>query len=563
MTSSHSINSIKITRILKSIIFLIITLLFFLSSCGGPKSSNNDRIIIGIPSDVQTINPMFAFNVIEGHLVDLLFLKPAMEIWNDSLGIIEFAPMLAKRWEWNEDSTSVTLYLRDNIFWSDKTLITVDDIIFSFGIYSDPTVESRFLGQFNKFNTIDGLQIDTGKTFEIISPRILTINFKKGAVPTLLDINLEILPKHVWSKYPREQIATAQENFEPVTSGPFKLSKWNRMSTIHLNIDSSSFLFNPDNISEIIFKVIPDYKSRIYQLKTGEIHLVDNIKSEDITEINAVDELKTVSLRGREYDYIGWNHIDPEALQQNKIIPNKYFSSPQIRKALTYAINRQEIVKSYLSEYGEVSKGPVSPMFKIYFDDSLPIDEYNPNKAREILKENGWFDNDNNGIIEKGDIEFKIELYYNSGNPRRDYAATIVKNNLTAIGIDVNIQLLESGAFIDRLMKGNFDAWISGWTIPVPIDLNPFWNSDRDIGIFNFSSYQRKDIDEILDSLTLRLRESKKIMLYKKLQSIFHADEPVTFLYWFDNIIAYNKRISKIKISQLGLVKNAWEWQVN
>jgi len=139
----------------------------------------------------------------------------------------------------------------------------------------------------------------------------------------------------------------------------------------------------------------------------------------------------------------------------------------------------------------------------------------------------------------------------------------LIKHNLTAIGIDVNIQILESGAFIDRLMRGNFDAWISGWTIPVPIDLNPFWNSDRDIGIFNFSSYQRKDIDEILDSLTLRLTESKKIMLYKKLQSIFYADEPVTFLYWFDNIIAYNKRISKIKISKLGLVKNAWEWQVN
>ena len=61
MTSSHSINSIKITRIFKSIIFLIITLLFFLSSCGGPKSSNNDRIIIGIPSDVQTDQKTLSF----------------------------------------------------------------------------------------------------------------------------------------------------------------------------------------------------------------------------------------------------------------------------------------------------------------------------------------------------------------------------------------------------------------------------------------------------------------------------------------------------------------------
>jgi peptide/nickel transport system substrate-binding protein len=335
------------------------------------------------------------------------------------------------------------------------------------------------------------------------------------------------------------------------------------MSAIHLDIDSSSFLFNPDNIQKIIFKVIPDYTSRINQLKTGEIDLVENIKSEDINEISASKELKTVSLRGREYDYIGWNHIDPKAFQQNQIIPNKYFSSPQIRKALTYAINRQEIVNSYLSGYAEVSKGPVSPMFKLYFDDSLVMDEYNPSKAREILKASGWVDKDNDGIIEKGDIEFIIDLYTNSGNPKREYVATIVKNNMHAIGIDVNIQILESGGFIDRLMKRNFDAWISGWTIPIPIDLNPFWNSDKDAGIFNFSTYQNNEKDEILDSLGLKLTEVKKIMLYKKLQRIFYEDEPVTFLYWFDNIITYNKRISNIKFSQLGLVKNAWEWKVN
>jgi len=557
------ISSKNMINIFKPVFFLLIIIFLLIASCDGQKSSTNNRLVIGIESDIQTFNPMFAYNVIEGHLVDLLYLKPAMEIWNDSIGIIEFEPMLAEKWEWNKDSTSITLYLRDNIYWSDKKPITVDDVVFSFEIYSDPKVDSRFLGQFYNFHTIDGLLIDSEKTFEVISPNILKINFLKNALPTLLNINLDIIPKHIWSKIPKEEIATAKENFEPVTSGPFKLSQWNRMSTIHLDIDSSSFLFSPDNINRIIFKVIPDYKSRIYQLKTGEIDLVENIKHEDLSELNADSELKTISLRGREYDYIGWNHVDPEAFQQNQIIPNKYFSSPQIRKALTYAIHRQEIVNSYLSEYGEVCKGPVSPMFKIYFDDSLEMDEYNPSKAREILKENGWVDSDNDGIVEKDDVEFKIELYTNSGNPRREYVATIVKNNLLAIGIDANIQILESGAFIDKLMKRNFDAWISGWTIPVPIDLYPFWYSDIEIGIFNFSTYQNKETDEILDSLALKLTEAKKVTLYKKLQRIFYDDEPVTFLYWFDNIITYNRRISKIKFSQLGLVNNAWEWQVN
>jgi len=119
------------------------------------------------------------------------------------------------------------------------------------------------------------------------------------------------------------------------------------------------------------------------------------------------------------------------------------------------------------------------------------------------------------------------------------------------------------GAFIERLMKRDFDAWIAGWTIPVPINLNPYWNSDAEIGFLNFSSYKEKEKDLILDSLQLRLTDSDKIRLYKKLQKIFFNDEPVTFLYWKDNIIAYNKRISRIKFSTLGLVKNAWEWRVD
>jgi len=549
--------------LLKAITLITITIILFSSGCSGPENSKKQRIVIGIQSDVQTISPIYAFNIIEGHLIDLLFLKPAMEIWNDSLGVIEFAPMLAEKWEWNADSSSITLYLRNNIYWSDGDPVTADDIIFSFDIYSDPKVESRFLGQFINFNTIDGLQIDIDKTFNVISPRVLTINFKEGASPSLMDINLEIVPKHIWSEYSREEISQAKTNFEPVTSGPFKLTKWERESQISLEIDSSSFLFNPENINEIIFKVIPDYKSRITQLKTGAIDLLDNVKSEDAAELKSFDELKVVSLRGRDYDYIGWNHIDPKEYQKSKIAPNKIFSSPQIRKALTLAVNREEILQSFIGEFGEVCKGPVSPMFKIYFNDSIPSDSYIPVKAKEILKQNGWSDTDNDGIVEKGDTEFKFDIYINSGNPRRSYVANVIKNNLKAMGVEANIQVIETSTFVDGLRNRNYDAWLAGWTIPIPIDLNPFWNSNQETGFLNFSTYKNTELDKFLIRLQERLPESEKTLIYKKIQKIIYNDEPVTFLYWFDNIVAYNQRITKIKFSMLGLVKNAWEWKVD
>jgi peptide/nickel transport system substrate-binding protein len=557
ISTSPSTSGKRIQLIL-SVSFLVIYFSFTLAGCSDQKEPGENKVVIGIQADVQTINPMYAFSLTEGNIVDLLFTKPAKESWNTTAGKIEFEPMLADKWEWNTDSTSIKFYLRDDIYWSDGTPITAYDIIFTFDVYSDPEVNSRFFGLFNDFYTKANMQIDTAKTFKLISPTELVINFPKDASPDFLDINLEILPKHIWSQYQREEFAHAEANFKPVTSGPFRLDKWEKEGFISLIRDSSSFLFDPDNIQKLIFKIIPDYKTRIIELKTGSIDLLDNIKSEDVNELIEEDHLKLVSLRGRDYDYIGWNHRDP-----GRAIPNKFFSSPEIRKAMSYAINRKEIIDSYLGEFGEISKGPVSPMFKLYYDSEGDIYEYNPALAKKILKENDWTDSDNNGILENGSLEFKFDIYLNSGNPRRSYVAQIVKNNLRAVGVEANIKELETGTFIDGLFNREYDAWIAGWTIPVPIDLNPYWNSDPDIGFLNFSAYRGDEKDAILGQLQENPPEKEKIRLYKNLQKIFHEDEPVTFLYWFDNIIVYSKKISRIDVSILGLVKNASEWSVN
>jgi peptide/nickel transport system substrate-binding protein len=539
-------------------ILILITWILIIFGCSEQKDSEAKKIVIGIQADVQTINPMYAFSLTEGNVVDLMFLKPAKEIWNKTLGKIEFGPMLAEKWEWNDDSTSITFYLRDDIYWSDGKPITAEDIIFSFDVYSDPEVNSRFFGLFDDFYLKDNNQIDTKKSFKTITPQKFIINFPKSASPDFLDLNLEIIPKHIWSEYKRNEFEQAEANFKPVTSGPFKIAKWEKETFISLVRDSSSFLFDPDQLQGIVFKVIPDYKTRIIELKTGSIDLLDNIKSEDISELTETDDLIITSLRGRDYDYIGWNHKD-----HDQDMPNRFFSSPEIRKAMSYAINRKEIIHSYLGEFGEICKGPVSPMFKTYYDSDVEIYEYNSALSKKILEENNWIDADNDGILEKGSLEFKFDIYLNSGNPRRNYVAQLIKNNLKAVGIESNIKELETGTFIEGLFNHEYDAWIAGWTIPVPIDLIPYWHSDPEIGFLNFSTYHGNEKDTILERLQKNLPEKEKVKLYKKLQKIFHVDEPVTFLYWFDNIIAYNKRISKIEFSILGLVKNASEWSVN
>jgi peptide/nickel transport system substrate-binding protein len=536
--------------------------LILLISCSQNSEKAKQVLVVGVSSDVATINPLYAFNLQEGHLVDLLFLKPALERWNDSLGVIEFKPLLAENWLINSDSNSITLNIRDNIYWSDGKPITTDDMIFSFDVYSDPKVNSRLFGMFDNFYQDKEYHIEINKAFRKNSDKSLTIFFKDFKSFTLLDINHSILPKHIYEGIKREDIETAELNFNPVTSGQFKLYKWDRDQKIHLRADSSCILFNPKNVQEIIFKIIPDEYSLITQLKKGEIDLVEDVSSEKVQELAQNKNIAVGSIKGRDYDYVGWNHIDPNAYSKKQNKPNKFFASPKTRKALSLAINRNEIFQSIIGKYGEIYDSPISPIFRQYFDSSLTKAEYNPSLAKKILQEEGWKDNNGDGILEKNNQQFSFKIYSNAGNSIRQYTGTIIKNNLKEVGIDADVVFIEKNELVDGLLSRKYDAWISGWSIEIPLKLDAYWSSNPEKAMLNFSGFYNQELENIFDDVKPAGSEEKKIASYKRVSEIFKENEPVTMLFWTHNIIGYNKRIKNIKFSPLGLFSNAWELRI-
>ena len=170
-----------------------------------------------------------------------------------------------------------------------------------------------------------------------------------------------------------------------------------------------------------------------------------------------------INLVGREYDYIGWNNIDPESFSEGKVIPNNFFGSSNVRKALSMAINRKEILEEYLQGLGELAASSVSPIFKSSYNNEVKPYEYNPDEAKKLLALEGWKDEDRNGILEKGKEEFKFKMYYPVGNPLREYAAVVVKNNLKSVGIEMIPEKMELGTFIDNLYERKLDSWVAGF----------------------------------------------------------------------------------------------------
>jgi len=542
-------------------------LLSFLSlliiSCDSKQSTNNNRIVIGISADVQMINSLFAFSYEESVIADLLYPGLLDFRWNSDRGELDIYPMIAESWQWSDDSSYINVLLRDDILWSDGEELTSADVIFSYDVYSDPDVQSRLFGIFDYFYTDENGKIDINKTFNVTSSNEFEIHFPENSIVDLVEVSVPIIPEHIYSNISRDQLGSDEVNFNCVSSGAFKFKKWDRNQTIILEADSNSFLFTSGQVAELIFRVIPDYTSRILQLKKGDIDLVELVKVEDMEELKAENNLSVINLVGREYDYIGWNNIDPKSFSAGMIKPHKLFGSSDVRKALTMAIDRKSILNEYLLNQGELAVTPVSRIFKLAFNDKVIPYEYDPVEAKKLLAQDGWTDKDRNGILEKDNQEFKFKIYYPVGNPLREYAAVVIKNNLKAVGIEVTAEKMELGTFIDNLYDRQLDSWMAAWGVPIPLELKPYWYSDPNIGVLNFACYGNSEADEILDQLDARISNERKNEFVKKFQEVIHQDEPVSFLYWTPNIIVYNNRLKNLNVTPYGVLAHCWEWTLN
>ena len=551
----------SIKRISFVVLFLLIA---FLSSCNKEKPSHSNRVVIGIESDIQSTNPLFSYTVDEGNISELLYLSLIQFGWNSNEGELIPEPMLAKDWQWNKDSTSVTFDLRNDVYWSDGVQFTAKDIVFSFDLYSDPQVQSSRYGMFKNFYSDSSSHIDLDKTFIVENPFKITINIKKGVLPDFNDFAIPIIPQHVYDNIDRKNLISAEKEMKPVTDGAFILSKWEKNQAIILRANKKSFLTKPSGPQEIIFKVVPEYSSRITQLRRGEIDLMEDIEAGDVAQLRNDSNLKIFPLLGRDYDYAAWNNIDPDTYRKTKrITPNKLFGDEKVREAFTYAINRQGIVNNFLNDMGQVAIGPVSPIFKNSLDTLLNPLPYDPEMAKKILASDGWKDVNQDGVLEKGNLKLAFTFYIPGGNPRREYAATVIKNDLKKIGVDIRIESLEPQVFFQRMFAHEFDAWMAGWSVPLPLDLKPFWYSDLKNTPLNISGYQSKAVDLLLNQIEKTKSPPYRKQLYREFQELVYKDNPMTFLYWVDNIIAYNTRIKDINITPLGAVYHCWNWTVN
>ncbi len=167
------------------------------------------------------------------------------------------------------------------------------------------------------------------------------------------------------------------------------------------------------------------------------------------------------------------------------------------------------------------------------------------------------------GVLVKNGLRFSFVLLVNQGNEARLKTAQIIKEQLKKVGIELNIRVLEWQSFLELVTKRQFQAVLLGWSLSRDPDLYDIFHSSKTKpGEFNFVGYSNPEVDRLIERAREILDRDERKKLYRKVHALITEDQPYTFLYVPDTIIAVNKRIKGIEPTVAGIWHNYIHWYV-
>ncbi|HEA83689.1 MAG TPA: peptide-binding protein [Thermodesulfobacterium geofontis] len=501
------------------------------------KPDYGDVLVIGSIADASIFIPMIATDVMSHEVAGHIF-----------LGVVKYAPDLkivgdlAERFEISPDQKTIIFHLKKGVKWEDGVEVTAEDVYFGFKLITSSEIPSPYASEF--------LEV---KEFKIIDPYTFKVTYKRPFALALSSWgNLVVLPKHILEGKSLDYLRNVFGR-NPVGNGPFKLQRWKTQQEIVLKYNPLYYKGRP-YLNYIIYRIIPDPSTLFMELKSGGVDWISLTPLQYLKlqrEGRLKSEFNLYKYSSFSFSYIGYNLKHP------------FFKRKKVRKALCYAINKEEIIKGALLGQGIPAYGPYKPDTWFYNKSIEKTCPYNPQKALELLYEEG-FRKGKDGILEKDGRPFEFTLLVNQGNLARLLAAQIIQRQLLKIGIKVNIRVMEWTTLIHQFIdKRRFEAVILGWATGPDPDLYDIFHSSRikPPGL-NFVSYCNPELDRLLEEGRYTLNKEKRKKIYYKVQEILAEDQPYTFLYIPMSLEAIHKRFHGIKPAAIGIGYNIEKWWV-
>jgi peptide/nickel transport system substrate-binding protein len=495
---------------------------------------DGDWLIYHLSAEPATLNPITATDAYEGTVNNGKIYETLIERNNETL---ELEPLLAESWEVSEDKLKYTFKIREGIKWHDGTPFTSEDVVFSYKTIMNPKVDSpqlrSYFQEIRDVKALDELRVE----FTYARPYFLALEFCGG---------MPIVPKHIFDN---GDFNTNPAGRDPIGTGPYKFVKWSTGREIVLEKNADYWGEKP-KLDKIIFKIITDQTVAFQVLKRKDLDVsgLTPIQWERQTSSPAFKEsFDKLSYFTPNYSYIGWNSKRP------------FFADKQVRTAMTHLVNRELILDKILYNLGAIVTNPFYINSPEYDKSIKPLD-YNPVKAEELLKEAGWVDHDDDGIRDKDGVKFAFEFLIPGGSETGEKIATILKEELDNMGIQMDIRKTEWAVFTARLNERNFDAVTLAWSMGVESDPYQIWSSTQAESGSNFIGFKNEEADKLIEEARTEFDRDKRKKLYTRFAEIVHNEQPYTFLFCRKSTVAVNKRFENVVVYPLGI--DPVEWHV-
>ncbi|HUF77565.1 MAG TPA: ABC transporter substrate-binding protein [Thermoanaerobaculia bacterium] len=507
-------------------------------AAAGPRRGGT--IVVGTITDIETFNELLDTSSRAFHDVGYqMFLHLLDEQPDFTEHPPSFAPELATSWEWSDDHLALTFHLREDAVWSDGVPVTAEDVRFTWEAQTSPEV--AWDGAYTKESIED---------VEVVAPHTVVFRFSRVSPTQLLDaLEGVVLPKHAWGKLPfsewRRNADFFRENL--VVAGPYRLERWTPQQEIVLVRNERYFDPEQPYLDRVIFRIIPEKSNQVTQLLTGDLHLVEQIPRTALPRVRASERVRVEAFWHRSYAFILWNLEDPR------------FSEAEVRRALTLAIDRQQMVDTLWGDLGRVATSAIVHHVWAH-DDSIEPMPYDPARARELLAAAGWRDRDGDGVIEKDGVPFAFDLVANQGNQERIDAVVMAQEQLRRVGIDARPRMLEFNAMAQSLTEGSFEAMIFAWAMPTTLDLRYAFHSSEIGAGSNFSRYSSPEVDRLIEEMERlpEIAQAEPILL--QLQQLLHRDQPMTLLWESQRVNGVSRRLHGLDANVLSTVWFLRRW---
>ena len=442
--------------------------------------AGKDSVVIAIGSEPETLDPTKGWGHGNSPIVQSTLVKYTSEL--------NFENDLAVDYKLSDDGLTWTFTIRDDAYFTDGEKVTADDVAFTLetakasnGSFDLTYIESAVA------------QDETTVVITLSRPTSIFLN-------TLASVG--IVPEHAYND---------DYGMNPIGSGPYKFVEWRPQEQIMFTANENYYGEAPDIKNVTVVFMSED--AALAAVKAGQVDVAYSVATLATTQVNGyhVEAIQSADNRGFTLPVLP---DEGRTTQSGVPIGNNVTCNLEIRQAIAYSIDREQVADTVLNGFGRPAYSENDGMPWNNPDVKIETDvEY----AKKLLLDNGWTDTDGDGIVEKDGLKAEFKCVYPSGDSVRQAVGMAAAEQLLDIGIKVDIE----GMSWDEIMKVMFsEAVLMGWGSSSPNETYYLYRSEGALldDFYNPEGYQNDITDAYLDAAMSALTVEEAYENWKKVQ---------------------------------------------